>query len=100
VFCSPWAENKELEERHAFLTKEISSWPINPKDPAKHVDKVQVNRRQPEHKFKLKNCDEIEHKRRNNTQQNEVMWFICQVSFFCHSEPPLTLLNIFTSRKF
>jgi hypothetical protein len=50
VFCSPWAESKELEERHAFLTKEISSWPINPKDPAKHVDKVQVNRRQPEQK--------------------------------------------------
>ena len=42
VFSSPWAESKELEERHAQLTKEISSWPVNPKDPAKHVDKVQV----------------------------------------------------------
>ena len=42
VFSSPWAESVQLEERHAKLTKEISSWPINPKDPAKHVDKVQV----------------------------------------------------------
>jgi hypothetical protein len=42
VFSSPWAESKDLEERHAHLTKEMSSWPVNPKDPAKHVDKVQV----------------------------------------------------------
>ena len=42
VFSTPWAESKELEERHAHLTKEMSSWPVNPKDPAKHVDKVQV----------------------------------------------------------
>ena len=43
VFSSPWAESKELEERHIHLTKEMSSWPVNPKDPAKHVDKVQVD---------------------------------------------------------
>ena len=42
MFSSPWAESKTLEERHAKLTKEMSSWPVNTKDPAKHVDKVQV----------------------------------------------------------
>ena len=42
VFYTPWAESKELEERHAALTREMSSWPVNPKDPAKHVDKVQL----------------------------------------------------------
>lgn len=44
VFASPWAESRDLEQRHAKLTKEMSSWPINPKDPARHVDKVQVKR--------------------------------------------------------
>jgi hypothetical protein len=33
-----------MEQRHAELTKEMSSWPVNPKDPARHVDKVQVKR--------------------------------------------------------
>ncbi len=42
MFASPWADSKALEERHALLTKEMSSWPVNPKDPARHVDKVQL----------------------------------------------------------
>ena len=42
VFASPWADSKDLEERHAYLTKEMSSWPVNPKDPAQNVDKVQL----------------------------------------------------------